>query len=224
MAKLLARFLLGWLALGAFGCSSNDELEDTGGLAVVSISALPFAPENAFEVEEAWVALRRVDLVPCGDEGTIGVSDFPADLLNHPPVQALYHTGLFEYCSVHLEIEPALLANETEPHAALVHGKRADGVSVEIESNFTTAIDVAGQRFDVSRVVLGFDLTSWLSGIDLDALEPDADGRVLIDSEHDPDLLDAFDRGLELAPALYRDLDADGLVGPDELTPIATPE
>lgn len=224
MAKLPARFLLGWLALGLAGCSSNDELDDTGGIAVVSISALPFAPEDGFEVEQAWVALNRIDLVPCGDEGTIGVTDFPADLLNDPPVQALYHTGLFEYCKVHLEIGPALLASETEPHGALVHGKRADGVPVEIESQVMATIDVVGPRFDVSRVVLGFDLSTWIADVDLDSLEPDDDGLILIDARHNQSLLGAFDGRLQLAPALYQDLDSDGLVGPDEVTPIATPE
>src|SRR5262245_22709526 len=121
MTKLSATLLLGWLALGLGGCGSDeDALDDLGEIATVSISALPYAPDNGFEVTEAGVSLGRIDLVPCGDEGTIGINDFPVDLLRHPPVQALYETGLLEYCRVHLAVEPALLVTGGEPLGARV--------------------------------------------------------------------------------------------------------
>ncbi|HEY3495475.1 MAG TPA: hypothetical protein VGK73_12350 [Polyangiaceae bacterium] len=222
MTKLTV--LLGSLALGLGGCSSDDELDALSSIVVMSISALPDSAPNGFEVSEAWISLGRIDLVPCGDEGTIGASDYRVDLLHHPPVPARFQTGVLEYCRVHLAVQPALLTSETDALGALVHGTRSDGAEVRIDSRITTTIDVVGPRFDMTQVVLGFDFATWLGNVDVDAAELDEDGRALIDAEHNADLLAAFEADLHLTPALYRDPDADGLVGPEEITPIATPE
>jgi hypothetical protein len=175
-------------------------------------------------VTEAWVSLETITLVPCGDEGSIAVSDFPVSLLHHPPPQAVYGTGLLEYCRVALELAPGELAMQEQPLVALVHGERADGARVEIESIAPSNIDVVGPRFNAARVTLGFDLPRWLEGIDVDAAELDDEGVATIDATHNSELLAVFEANLAFTPALYADPDADGLVGPDELTPIATPE
>jgi hypothetical protein len=95
---------------------------------------------------------------------------------------------------------------------------------VEIESRTPLAIDVRGERFDARQLTLGFDLSIWLGNVDVDAAEPDDSGRILIDADHNAELLAPFEADLGRAPALYQDPDADGIVDEDELTPVATPE
>jgi hypothetical protein len=212
-------------ALAACGGGSTDLDDATGGTAIIAVTALSEETSAGFEVEEAWVSLDELRLVPCTDDvGSIGLGDFPVSLLHEPPPQAIFGTGVLDYCTVHLELGPSDSETALDGLSALVRGTRGDGVEVVIESVVTTAIDVSGPSFNVSSVVLGFDLTTWLAGVDVDAAELDDTGVARIDSTHNPELLAEFEAGLLTAPSLYRDYDGDSHVGEDELTPVATPE
>jgi hypothetical protein len=211
-------------ALGACG-GGGDIDESVGGTAIISFSALPNTPSGDFSVEEAWVSLHWLELVPCSDDvGALGDGDFPIKFFYDPPPQMLFGTGVLNYCGLRLEVRPSDSNTALDGFSALVRGTRGDGAPVVIESVVETEISVSGPSFNVSSVVLGFDFDAWLAGVDLDAAELDDEGAVRIDAEHNIELLAAFHAGLASAPAVYQDYDRDGYAGEDELTPVATPE
>jgi hypothetical protein len=213
-------------SLSLAACGGDDDFDDTiGGTAIVSISALSATPSGDFAIDEAWVALEWLELTPCSnDVGAIGIGELPADLLHDPPLHAEFGTGVLDYCGMLLEVRPSASRTELDGFSAIVRGTRSDGAPVVIESVVKTDIAVSGPSFNVSRVVLGFDLAVWLAGVDVDAAELDDEGVARIDAGHNAELLAVFEAALAAAPAVYQDYDHDGQVGEDELTPVATPE
>jgi hypothetical protein len=64
-------------------------------------------------------------------------------------------------------------------------------------------------------VLIGFDVATWLSEVELDRASAGSDGSVLIDATHNSDLLAEFDRNVQRGVALYRDDKASGKVDPN---------
>jgi len=211
----------------ALACSSGSEYDDVaGGIASISFTALPYDANGGLEVEEAWVSIGWLELGPCSnDYGSIGEENWPANLLFDPPSRLDFGTGVLDYCAILLELRPSPSdSTPLEGLTAFVHGTRADGAPVVIETRSALDVNVAGPSFNVSNVALGFDLATWLADVDVDAAELDAEGVARIDEAHNRELQSAFEAGLVRAPSVYQDYDRDGRVDEDELTPVATPE
>jgi hypothetical protein len=119
---------------------------------------------------------------------------------------------------------------ELEDHSIFIKGERADMTPFQIRSRITSEADIRAPKNKPFRVkdaesalIIGFDLGMWLKDIDLDALEPNADGTILIDEDHEQESLAAFEKRVNEAMELFRDHDDDGaLDASEEKAPIAS--
>lgn len=116
-----------------------------------------------------------------------------------------------EYCGLRV---PLLRADEDElpdsappelaEHSIVLLGElpEHDGAPFLIASTVerTFALEAEDSSFelgpDSARVLVGFDVAAWLDGVELDAQEPDDDGRVLVSEDAHPDLLERFEQNL----------------------------
>jgi hypothetical protein len=181
----------------------------------------------ALSVEEVGVAFRELAITPCAsDSAPIGREDYPVDLTALPAAQATFESGVSEYCSLSVVIEP-YRADEPEQLSGLgvfVRGTRSDGVPFEIHSALPQGATFASsEAFGTAHLALGFDLATWFDGVDVNGANV-VDGAVLVDEATNPELLAAFEANTREAVALYDDADRDGVLDDDELESIATPE
>ena len=218
--------LLGFTLATSVACSSGTGTGNPSGGAELTVAAVSTEPTAQGLVESAWVSLRRVTLVPCAsDAGPLTTLDFPADLLHMPPARLSFESSVTDYCTVRLDIAPATTG---KPEAlmgssALVTGTRADGTPFEVQSTLATALDFTSPAgpLDSMKLFLGVDLDAWFTDAAVQGAATTADGGALVDADHNPDVLAAFDANLGLAFALYVDADGDERLTGDELTPVA---
>lgn len=188
-------------------------------------SAVAVRSDDAtIDVDEVGVSLRSLGIVPCtGDAAPLALDHYPVELTGEPSAQASFESSVSDYCGVTLDIEPS--SSDDPPELAglgvFVRGTRSDDVPFEIRSELEFDATLSSEAAFGAHVVLGFDLATWFSGVDLDAAET-TDGVAVIDAEDNASLLAAFEANTRAAVALYADADRDGILDADELDPIAT--
>jgi hypothetical protein len=180
----------------------------------------------AISVDEVGVSLRSIGIVPCAsDASAIAIDDYAVELTVEPATQANFESSVHDYCGVELDIEPS--SSDDPPElaelAVFVRGTRSDDTPFEIRSELELEATFSSEAAFGAHAVLGFDLATWFSGVELDAAGA-TDGVVLIDGDENEDLLAAFEANTRGAVALYVDADRDGVLDADELEPIATGE
>lgn len=228
--RLAVRTLAPCALAACVGCTAgSDDDSDNGGQ--VSITALSREPTtNSVTVASAELSLALVELVPCTtDAAILQTHDFPIELLYEPWPHVIFVSAVTDFCGVDLNLAPAPAAAAGGPLpdlqnlTALFRGTRADGTTFEIHSTLTLnfAFMESGSTLDAAHLVVGADLSRWFSDVDLDNADL-TDGVALVDTDHNPDLLAAFDAGAATAFALYVDANGDGALTDDELTPVAT--
>jgi hypothetical protein len=208
------------------GCSSSPD--DSGGDAgQVSIAPLSREPTpQGVTLDSVELSLARVALVPCvADTALINAWDFPIPLFHEPAPRVIFECAVNYYCGVQLVRSPSPAndrLSDLAGYTALFRGTRSDGTPFELRSTATVSFDFhSDSALAAGKLVLGADLASWLAGVDLDGAAA-SDGSVLVDADHNPDALAAFDAAVEDAFALYEDTNDDGALSDDELTPVAT--
>lgn len=217
----LAGSLACFAALTA-GCSSDPETGFPDAPPKISITALSAEiPERDIAVSDARLALEMLLFVPC-DPGSakLGTRDFRINLLVYPPSSLTLDSFVPDYCRIEADLAPP----STELPTTHLAGTRADGTPFELTSRQTLALDLdsvpAGQPFNPTKLVLGADLSAWLADVDLDGAET-TDGTVLIDADHNADLLETFEATTVDALSLYFDANDDGLLTDEEREPVA---
>jgi hypothetical protein len=215
-------------ALGLAGCTSDPEIPGEQGAARIAVAALAAgADTQGLSMSSAWIALRTLTFVPCDpDAGSLGTNDFPVDLLVTPPSFFEIDSGVTDYCGVRAELAPS---RSTEPpelsqRSTHVEGLREDGNGFELASTATVRLafdsSPTGTPLDAKKLVLGVDFDAWFAGAAVNDAEL-TDAIALIDADHNPDALAAFDAATSAAFALYVDADGDGALTGDELSPVA---
>jgi hypothetical protein len=233
------RLLLAALWLGVPGCASGTETGNPSLTASLSFSAHSSKPNvvavregaAAVVVSEVWLSLGPVALLE-GDDCAAGAGRYESAALgvgNHAAAQP-GHTDLSAeasaYCSLELEFVPSVEVPAGAPAALAgrsiaVAGELADGTSFLIVSGFEGRVPVLAvdTSFALSEgeaaMLLGFDLATWLDGIDLAEVPREDDGSILIDAERNAELVTAFESALPNGLELYRDRDADGRLDED---------
>jgi hypothetical protein len=182
--------------------------------------------DAAIDVEEVGISLRSLAIVPCSeDSAPLALDDYPVELTVEPSAQAAFESSVADYCGVKLEIMPS--SSEDPPELAglgvFVRGTRSDDVPFELRSELELDATLSSEAAFGAQVVLGFDLATWFSGVELDAAGV-TDGVVLVDAGANENLLAAFEANTRAAVALYVDADRDGVLDADELEPVATAE
>lgn len=183
---------------------------------------------DALEVQSAWLVLGNVSFVTqaeCPSKAPvehpvpgIGAGDHVAG--QAPQSELMLDSG--RYCAVLLPIAPADSVKPDIPaelvgHSLWVRGRLPDGRAFELRSALDRALSLrAAENFELDAahpdVVIGFDVGIWLEGIDTLQVEADADGSILADETHNPELLDRFESQVLKGVGLFRDRDGDGLM------------
>jgi hypothetical protein len=223
---LAARSLTLLAAAACFGCSSGaDDSGDGGGQ--VSIGPLSREPTSkGVTLESAELSLSLLSLKACAaDTSTLQTRDFPIELFHQPLPRVIFVSAVSGYCGVEVDLGPAV-ANAVLPdlvgYTALFRGTRADGAAFELKSTLGTSfVFQSSSTLAADKLVVGVDLETWLSGVDLDAATT-TDGVALVDAGDNSDQLAAFDAGVTGAFALYEDANGDDALSDSELTPVAT--
>jgi hypothetical protein len=236
LRNLVVRIGCSFAALATAACGGSEEgVPTSSSLVRIALTAtstdedrIAVRSESAdLSVEEFGLALRALAIAPCAaDSAPIAVLDFPVDLAFEPPPQALFESGVADYCSVAIDVEPATAEDPPvlEGRGVYVRGLRSDGVPFEIHSELALEAELpssTGEAFGTSHLALGFDLATWFEGADVEGAEV-TDGVALIDTTSNADVLQAFEANTAAATALYADADRDGVLDLDELTAIAT--
>jgi hypothetical protein len=208
--------------------SSNDE-----------ITLRERADQPSTYVKQAWIVVGDVRFV---QQETCETPPKEADIPGPVTIELVWKPKALEfavedtdYCRVVFPLRRAKAPlgeapPELEDHSIFIKGERADKTPFELRSRLTTEADIRAPEDKPFRVkdatsalILGFDLGLWLADIDLDALEPNADGVILIDEDNEPDSLAVFEERVNEAMELYRDRDDDGtLDSSEEKAPIAS--
>jgi hypothetical protein len=140
-----------------------------------------------------------------------------------------------EYCRVRIPLTRADALDDGVPeelsgHSVLLTGTHA-GKPFMIRTGGRPTLDLRSMdepfRLDAdgSAILLAFDVSGWLAGLDLGSAASDAGDRIVIDEDNERGLLNVFDENLRAALTLYRDVNADGsLDGDEQADPLAEPE
>jgi hypothetical protein len=217
------------LALAGVACTSGTETGSSSTEHTVSIMALGRETmAQALELDQAWLSLHELSLLPCAsDAAAVSTSDFPIDLFRDQPARVTFESAVSDYCGLHLEVAPSASAipEALSGLSAFVSGVRSDDVPFELRSTLETSFDLTsgGGAFAASELVLGVDLEPWFVDADLDGASVTPDGLALVDAGDNSDVLAAFEGATAPALALYADVDGDGTLAGDELTPVAAP-
>lgn len=240
-------FTLATALLAAFGCTGTEG----GNPAVPAELALSAYTTDSGRVSltgngtvarvtEAWVVVRDMKLERADrcDQGTsekvVFEGAFAARLTTNPAVRA-FDADMAPYCRLTMKIDDTtdvLIGDapvELELHSVLVRGERAgDGAPFLLRSRQKLEVDLRsrGEPFVVDpmrpSLLLGFDVATWLGMLDLGSATLEADGSILVDADHNRDLLDVFDDQLVLSMKLFHDGDRDRAVSGEEAsTPLA---
>jgi hypothetical protein len=230
------------LLLAAIGCAGtetgNPSFDGSVGYDAYSSSpsvvALPAGlerPMTRVALDNAWLVLGDVELLPaghCGESGDVephvpglGPGDHAGG--QAPATHSEMSSGL--YCGARLpfvsgsESLPAAAPSSVRDHAIVLEGTLADGRKFELQSTLSTrvAVQASGAGFALDSlhrgVVFGFDVAKWLAELEWSSA-PD-DHNVMIDADHNPELLRAFESRLASGVSLFRDDDEDGVLDAD---------
>jgi hypothetical protein len=194
--------------------------------------------EGGDVVEQAWLVLdpiRFVEQRGCadadgGEAPALGAADHARDSFTDQDFELVYQGA---YCRIDVPLltaDPAALPAgapvELGGASVLLVGRTAAGAAFRISTTMTptlpvVAVDASGafaMNPEQNEVLLGFDVAGFLRDVDLSTATLEADGSIIIDATHNPDLLRAFEMSLGAGMELYRDVDGSGtLDGPDEV-------
>jgi len=225
--RLLARaVLVPWLAASS-GCSSDLDIPPEGELPEISISALSTeVSAQGLALASGWLALAELTYVPC-DPGsaTLGTTDFPVNLFVEPPSSLLLDSTVSDYCRILVKLAPGTESYPEALEGLSVHvtGTLEDDTPFELSSTVPATLELAsagGKPFAATKLWLGIDFETWFADADVTNAEV-SDDVVLIDAEHNADVLAEFDAATSLALSLYADANDDGKLTADELEPVA---
>ena len=184
-------------------------------------------------VDTAWLVFGDIRFVrddqcdePAEAEVTVD-GPFVVDLVDKAAGIDAFKMGVGDYCRVRIPMDrgaqlPPEAPDALDDAAVAIDARRFDGTNVFITSRTTEDIELKsdGQPVLIDQnnrhLVLGIDLATWFENMDLDDAEAEPNGDILIDDDHNDDLLDLFEDNIEDAMDLFEDSDEDGELDDDE--------
>lgn len=210
--------------------TGNPELDVQLRASATSSTARVAVSAPALTVDAAWVVIDDVRLVEgelCDAAGEVehtAVGPFETDLLAASPAAITIPAQATDYCRLRVRLDKADGVDAApaglDDHSVYLAGSRADGARFEIRSRSGFEVDLRsrGEPFPLAegadQLLLAFDLGAWLAPVDLEGATPE-DGVIRVDEDHERDLLDAFEAGVEAAMELYSD-GGDGRLDDDD--------
>ena len=197
--------------------------------------AIAIPENNGGVVVQMWLSFDPFALIPDGDaacasgevgidnELDFGIADHAASGVTSRDVEI----DAADYCALSVPFAlatapiPAGAPPELEGASITLTGTTAAGNEFTVVSQLVANITLTGPGAlafdqDLGPLFLGFDVATWLDGVDIDAA---AGGpSIVIDTNTNSDLLAQFEANLAAGIELYRDLDDNGQADPgDEL-------
>ncbi len=207
------------------GCSSGDDNYDEGGGELVITPLSRDATSNGFTIDTAELSFGSISLDPCiSDAALLRTRNFSIDLLHEPAPSVGFVSSVTDFCGVTVELAPATSPDLPELYGATARfqGTSADATAFTLTSAFDITLAFGSDKpLDAMNLVLGVDLDAWFKSVDLTNAEISDDG-VLVDADHNSDVLATFEQATSTAVALYDDANADGALTAAELVPVAT--
>jgi hypothetical protein len=224
--KTLCKTTLGVLLLAlTAGCSSGGADYPDGGGELVIMPLSRDATSNGYTLDTAELSFRSISLEPCvPDAALLRTRDFSIDLFHAPAPSVGFFSSVTDFCGLTVELAPATSSDLPELYGASARfqGTSADATAFTLTSTLDTTLAFETDKaLDAMNLVLGVDLDAWFENVDLTNAATSDDG-LLIDADHNPDVLAAFDQAASGAAALYDDADGNGKLTGDELVPVAT--
>lgn len=222
----LHKTMLGLLVLAlSAGCSSGGDTYTDGGGELVILPLSRDATSNGFTFDTAELSFSSISLDPCvTNAALLRTRNFSIDLFHEPAPSIGFISSVTDFCGVTLETAPETSSDlpDLVGASARFHGTNADATAFTLTSTQDITLGFATDKpLDAMNLALGVDLDAWFKNVDLTNAETSDDG-VLIDADHNPDLLAAFDQATSAAVALYVDVNADGKLTAEEVVPVAT--
>ena len=225
--RFLARGFLVPLFVASSGCSSDVDIPPDSELPEISISALGAeVSAQGLALESAWLSIAELTFVPCDpSSASLGTSDFRVNLFVEPPSSLMLDSAVSDYCRIQVTLAPGDSSAPPELAGRSVHvtGARADDTPFELSSTVSPSLEFvseSGKPFAATQLFLGVDFETWFADADVENAEV-SDDAVLIDAEHNAEVLAAFDAATPLALSLYVDANDDHKLTADELEPVA---
>jgi hypothetical protein len=214
----------GFTALGALllACQPLDPNgTDSGNALTLSvegrgIEAPPSGPHSPPStlieplVDAAWLGLKELRFEYCDGarERTDFVGTHALNLLERTEIGT---TPLTEHalCGLRMEVD-AGLTDPIENLSIFLSGVTAEGTLFEFASELRDSVrveDIAGAleaEGENLKVLLSFDLSIWLHGLDIDSGEL-TNGIVFVDESNNKDLLDVFETNFHESVDLLKD-------------------
>ncbi len=231
-----------FLALALGGCAGGTETGNPAVSTPIALQVYSTDPatvsvgpgEGGSVVRQAWVAFGVFDFRGVGECAGINELNLPpgpsllvADLAD-PGTRIELELEADTYCGLVVPLEkitaelPDGAPAELADHSIVIQGQRADGVGFTLAYPEQDELELAGIAgdFDLAAdgegLLLFFDVSVWMNGVDLQAAALSPDGSIRIDATSNPALLEAFELNVECALELYRDPDGDGALDPGE--------
>jgi hypothetical protein len=189
-------------------------------------------------VESAWLVLGNVSFLgpdECDGNGELGHAKGlgAGDHVGSQAATTPFELHAAKLCGVRLPIAgegklPDAAPPELAAHSILITGTR-DAIPFRIASSVRADVLLRAdsKEFELdddrSGVLIGFDVAAWLADLDWSGAAPlnlDESGTFIVDAEHNPSQLTAFEARIGAGVALFRDRDGDGLLDRGS-TPIA---
>jgi hypothetical protein len=180
-------------------------------------------------VTEAWLSIADVGMSECAEEkqaevGNLGVADHAAD----DALEVTFEARTKSYCEMQvpwvIAADDATVPAEVVGTAIFLAGQTAAGTTFVLRSALTGVVTVSpvDESFELAEplggLFLGFDLATWLQGVDLDSAVLAADNSILIDGTSNTNLLTLFEGNVAAGLELYRDTNENGR--PDEASDV----
>jgi hypothetical protein len=218
--------LLGVVTLAlSTGCSSGDDNYDEGGGELVIMPLSRDTTSNGFTIDTAELSFSSISLDPClSDAALLRTRNFAIDLFHAPAPSVGFISSVTDFCGLTVELAPATSPDLPELYGATARfqGTTADATPFTLTSALVTTLSFGSDKpLDAMNLVLGVDLDAWFQHIDLTNVET-SDAGLLVDADHNPDVLATFEQATSTAAALYDDADGDGALTAGELVPVAT--
>jgi hypothetical protein len=184
-------------------------------------------------VDSAWVVfgdLRFVRDDQCEDPAEAEVTvegPLVVDLIDFESTIDAFKMGAGDYCRIRLPMDRGAQLPPDAPialddAAVVIDARRADGTAVYVTSRTTEDVELKSEDEPLvidqnnRHLVVGFDLAKWFDEMDFDDADVEPNGDILIDEDHNDDLLDQFEDNIEDAMKLFEDSDEDGELDDDE--------
>jgi len=186
-------------------------------------------------VNSAWMVFGDLRFVSgeddCEDPAEADVTvDGPlvVDLIDMESVIDSFKLKSGEYCRIRLPMDrgaqlPPGAPGALDDAAIAIEARRSDGTPVYLTSRSTEDLELKSDDDDPLTVdednrhlLVAFDLAVWFDELDLDSAGAEPNGDILIDDDHNQELLDDFEDNIEDAMELFGDDDEDGDLDDDE--------